>query len=172
LVERLKRMHIEKYGPGVDFNPPSDLWGQWRIMCQDLSGNTWYSNLWEHLYPLKSCIIVSNYSTAPPFYSKLMFENPFQGSGEGVDAGFSNLGIVPLGDKSLIQWQQSIDDIIAVDGSAIVADVLITLNQYEALLPTRFIIRMVYQKKHCSWVPYDLVECSIPSEPKDRDVWW
>ncbi len=100
------------------------------------------------------------------------FENRFSAQAEGVDSGFSNLGIVSLGSVSLIDWEESIDDIIAKNRSATIADVLLTINQYQPMPPTRFIMRMVYQTNRGSWVPYDLVDCSIPSEPRDRDVWW
>lgn len=172
LVEKLKAMHIDRYGPGVDFTPPKDQWQQWKLMCKDISGDTWYSNLWKYLYPLKSAIIVSNYMTHPPFYDKLMFEDQFSGQAEGVDSGFSNLGIASLGSKSLIEWQESIDDIIARNGFASIADVLLTVKHPEPFLPTRFIMRLVYRNDHHAWVPYDLVDCSIPSQPTDRDVWW
>jgi hypothetical protein len=171
-IAEFKQAYIKDYGPGVNFKPPTDPLSQWKLICADMSGDTWYQGLWIGLFPLTSRISVSNYTELPPAYTKIPLEAPFSAQSYGVESGFSNLGIASLGMQSLIEWDKSLEKIIETERSAKIAHVLLTILQREPFPPTRYLFRFVYRNDHAKWVPYDLVDCSLPSGPTTLDVWW
>jgi hypothetical protein len=171
-IDEFKQAFIKDYGPGVNFKPPTDLLSQWKLICADMSGDTWYQGAWIGLFPLTSRVAVSNYTELPPAYTKIPLEAPFSAQSYGVESGFSNLGIASLGTQSFIEWDKSLGKIIETEGSAKVAHVLLTILQREPFPPTRVLFRFVYRNDYAKWVPYDLVNCSLPSSPTTLDIWW
>ncbi len=162
----------DKHGTRPLFYPPKDLFSQWKIMARDMSSDTWYHGLWVKFSPSKSSIVISNYTVPPPFYDRILFEEVVPAQAEGVKSGFANLGIASFGERSLIDWKDSIESLIESNGSVVIADVLVTVLQRVPLLPTRVIVRFVYRNDQQVWVPYDFVVCSKRVSKRVSSWYW
>jgi len=171
-LAEIRRRWIEDYGPGVVAPKiPAEPIERWKQIAFDSSGEKWFDGYWTG-YSLKDTEVQIYQTNSLPSPLHLRhFGTDFQSRSFGLDAGFENIGIAPLHEKSFIRWKLSYADILQKTGSLLIADVKTLINQSPPESPRPMFIRLVFREDIRRWVPYEFVQGSI-LDTHSRYAFW